>query len=462
MKHPVFIIAALLLFGNSTSGQAQVEIPPAGGGAYHTEPTVCLTDEQRAAIATMLTGNEQKLRQEGKISPDEASNAVSFDWPLKAAPGLDWNNFAILSNYLDQNQSQTLLDFNCGARTYDGHQGTDISLWPFAWHLKNNNLVHVVAAEAGIIIGKQDGNTDENCVWGNQSWNAVYVRHGDGSVAWYGHMKQFSLTSKPIGATVSKGEYLGVVASSGVSSGPHLHFEVYRQTPYMFSNLVDPYSGVCNSTNPDGTWWATQEPYWKPTLNAALTHNAPPEHGCPSGNENPHFSDHFLPGGGLLYTAVYFRDQQQGQFTSMRLRAPNGSLWKSWGHSSPETYPGSWWWWSWTLPTNGPFGTWAFEATFNGQTVVHPFVYGNLVSTDSEDLDAKVTLTPNPSTGTFRLKSSEYAQVEVQVFDGMGRLRFSGMTQTNQDMTLDELEAGVYVVRVLHADRTYLLRLVRE
>ncbi|MEQ1744951.1 MAG: peptidoglycan DD-metalloendopeptidase family protein [Saprospiraceae bacterium] len=463
MRHFALVMPVLLLFCGPLRAQFEKEIPSGGGGdAYSPEPTHCLTDEQHVAIATMLAENEQKLRNQGLIGPEDASSAVSFGWPLQLAPGFNWNNFALISNFVDHAQDQTLLDYNCGNRTYDGHQGTDIALWPFPWYLKNNNLAQVVAAESGIILLKQDGNSDENCTWGNQQWNAIYVRHADGSVAWYGHMKKNSLTSKNLGDSVAQGEYLGIVASSGISTGPHLHFEVYRQQPYQPSNRIDPYAGTCNGTSSGVSWWANQDPYRKPTLNAALTHNAVPEHGCPSGNENPHFSTQFAPGAGLLYTAIYFRDQQQGQITTLRLRMPNGSLWKNWTHTSPDTYSGSWWWWSWALPTNGPFGTWAFEATSEGQTMVQPFTYGNMVSTESEVLAHSLTLVPNPTSGSFRVSSAEDGELQVQIFDQVGRLRSARQAQTNNDLPTEGLERGIYFVRVVQGGQAVLLRLVRE
>lgn len=74
------------------------------------------------------------------------------------------------------------------------------------------NAVEIVAAAPGVIIAKDDGYGDKNCsMCTNCSWNAVYVMHADGSVAWYGHMKIFSLTAKAVGQTVAAGEYLGVV-----------------------------------------------------------------------------------------------------------------------------------------------------------------------------------------------------------------------------------------------------------
>ena len=72
-----------------------------------------------------------------------------------------------------------------------------------------------------------------------------------------------SVTTKPIGALVEQGELLGVVASSGCSGGPHLHFEVYDDT----DQLIDPYDGACNGTNPGETWWASQRPYYDSAVN---------------------------------------------------------------------------------------------------------------------------------------------------------------------------------------------------
>lgn len=68
----------------------------------------------------------------------------------------------------------------------------------------------------GVILDVRDGNFDRSCSFNNNSWNAVYVRHSDGSVAWYGHLKNGSATTKTIGEEVEEGEYLGIVGSSEI------------------------------------------------------------------------------------------------------------------------------------------------------------------------------------------------------------------------------------------------------
>jgi predicted lipid-binding transport protein (Tim44 family) len=66
--------------------------------------------------------------------------------------------------------------------------------------------VQVVAAAPGTIVFRSDGHFDQNCGFGNGDWNAVYIVHEDGSVAWYGHMKRASLTSRVVGDAIAQGD----------------------------------------------------------------------------------------------------------------------------------------------------------------------------------------------------------------------------------------------------------------
>jgi murein DD-endopeptidase MepM/ murein hydrolase activator NlpD len=53
--------------------------------------------------------------------------------------------------------------------------------------------------------------------------NLVVLDHGGGIFSAYGHMSQFAVT---VGQTVTKGQVIGYVGSTGVSTGPHLHWEI--------------------------------------------------------------------------------------------------------------------------------------------------------------------------------------------------------------------------------------------
>ncbi len=67
----------------------------------------------------------------------------------------------------------------------------------------------------------------------------VVVEHGGGLATLYGHLDSTALRG---GGTVAAGQELGRVGSSGLSTGPHLHFEVRRDgrpvdpTPWLPAN----------------------------------------------------------------------------------------------------------------------------------------------------------------------------------------------------------------------------------
>ena len=52
----------------------------------------------------------------------------------------------------------------------------------------------------------------------------VTINHGDGYSSLYAHMTHY-LVSK--GQTVSKGQVIGYMGSTGRSTGPHLHFSIF-------------------------------------------------------------------------------------------------------------------------------------------------------------------------------------------------------------------------------------------
>lgn len=60
--------------------------------------------------------------------------------------------------------------------------------------------------------------------WDGGYGNKITIDHGNGMRTVYGHLSSISVSS---GQTVAKGQAIGVMGSTGDSTGVHLHFEVY-------------------------------------------------------------------------------------------------------------------------------------------------------------------------------------------------------------------------------------------
>lgn len=73
----------------------------------------------------------------------------------------------------------------------------------------------ILAADSGMATVIADN--------GNGYGNYIMINHGGGRVTLYAHMSAFAISNS---ATVSQGQVIGYVGSTGNSTGPHLHFEV--------------------------------------------------------------------------------------------------------------------------------------------------------------------------------------------------------------------------------------------
>lgn len=344
--------------------------PPssAAGGADFESPHDELSPEQEQAMWEAIHRNVMRLREAGLLAAPDTSQAVTYNFPLRLAPGLpDYAGFRV-SAFVDHNPaSGQVLDYNGGARTYDGHRGTDYALYPFNWNKVDAGEVQVIAAAAGTIVYKANGDpTDHNCnVSSGDPWNYVALAHADGRMTIYGHMRYNSLTSKDIGATVTQGEYLGTVASSGNSSGPHLHFEA-RVDSSLTSAWIDPYAGP--NSQPESLW-ASQRPYYDSAVNKLGTHASPPSTPNPCQPSLTNLQDSFTTPRNI-YFYTYYRDYQSALATQLKLYRPDGSLFQSAQYAPGNNVFYSSWSYGWVanFSNNEPAGTWRFEVTYNGQT----------------------------------------------------------------------------------------------
>jgi murein DD-endopeptidase MepM/ murein hydrolase activator NlpD len=326
------------------------------------------TPAQEEVMWAQIQRNVAALRSAGLVPAPDATQTVTYNFPLRLAPGLpDYAGFRI-SAFSDHNAAASaVLDYSGGSRTYDGHRGTDIALWPFSWNKVDAGEMQVIAAAAGTIAYKANVDpSDHNCnVASADPWNYIGVVHADGRLTLYGHMRYNSLTSKVIGQTVVQGEYLGTAASSGNSSGPHLHFEP-RVGGFTNNEWVDPYAGP--SSQPESLW-TSQRPYLDSAINRVATHSSPPSTPDPCLPTVTHLQDSFTTAQNIYFYA-YYRDFQGALPTQLTVYRPDTTVYQTWSYSAPATTFSSAWNASWVvnLPAGSPAGTWRFEAVYNGQS----------------------------------------------------------------------------------------------
>ena len=447
-------IIGILLFGSVSFAQ---DGPFSGEYRFNTDGVECLPQQQRLQIKQRLSQNVASLKQAGKI-PDRMPDGghVLFDWPVVKNPESPYNNVWSISNHVDHNMAfpNNIQDYNCGSRTYDSssgynHAGVDIFTWPFSWFQMQNNQSWAVAAANGIIIGKDNGNSDQSCNFNNNNWNAVYLLHEDGSVSWYGHLKNNSLTSKPVGDSVESGEYLGVIGSSGNSTGPHLHFEIYDAQ----DNLVDAYQGTCNTWG--DSWWNTQKPYVDPKINAVFTHSAPPAFpNCPQ-LEIPNFRDQFNIGE-IVYGVGYFSDQAVGANVFINLNRPDGTLAYTSSATANSFLYASYWYWSFNPAVFNQVGTWTVSFTFGGQTVSHQFAYGTDLLTDENQAISALSFYPNPGNEQITF-NREITSVTAFSADGRG----IPLTLQGWSANISTLPTGLYILKAVSDEAEVALKLVK-
>lgn len=68
--------------------------------------------------------------------------------------------------------------------------------------------------------------------------NAIEIRHPNGFVTRYGHMRAFR-SGIVVGSRVRQGDIIGYVGMTGLATGPHLHYEMLRSGRHMDPLSVD-------------------------------------------------------------------------------------------------------------------------------------------------------------------------------------------------------------------------------
>ena len=87
---------------------------------------------------------------------------------------------------------------------------------------RQHNGVDFYASHGAVVVAADSG-TVITSTYNSSYGNYVVIAHGGGMTTLYAHLSSRSVS---VGDGVSKGQQVGLVGSTGISTGPHLHFEV--------------------------------------------------------------------------------------------------------------------------------------------------------------------------------------------------------------------------------------------
>jgi hypothetical protein len=335
------VITALSTSAQTNLGQLMGPFYSHGSGvtqadAYHAEELE--TIEKKLAVSPL---QKPGLQEAGEPTPKR----FKF-YPMAGI----WERDLVVGNWVDLNSSTALLDWNCGAATYDGHDAHDVGTGYF-WPWENMDLGWpVFAALDGTVADAHDGEYDRNTSCSGPA-NYVILDHGN-QRTWYFHLKNGSV-SVSAGQVVKAGQQIGLVGSSGCSSGPHLHWRT------DFNGAVyESFAGGCRTGD---SGWVNQLPYNPATYVYEVSPSSGGEMigGIVKGNR-------LL---GLKYSIVNVPTNSTYRF---RYRRPNGTIAADTGAfaiNNTTPYRNTWWYYEWWVNLDIT-DTWHVELLVNNSNIV--------------------------------------------------------------------------------------------
>jgi murein DD-endopeptidase MepM/ murein hydrolase activator NlpD len=152
-----------------------------------------------------LSSAVEPLKELGTLLNSQSAllTEIPSIWPIKGGIGH-------ISMFFGQNA-------NPFTGQYYIHKGIDISTYR-----QGDPIVATADGQVVTVEYEQDG-------FGNN----VIIRHKHGFYTRYGHMLSFRVKA---GQRVQQGEVIGYIGNTGLSTGPHVHYEVH-----IGSDVVDPY-----------------------------------------------------------------------------------------------------------------------------------------------------------------------------------------------------------------------------
>ena len=164
-----------------------------------------------------------EVRSAGGLTIQDGTQSHAYRTAWRALPG---NPNAV---HDDRWQYRMPFGGTSAIRISQGYDGpfTHKGLGAYALDFPMKSGTPILAARGGTIAEVVDDKLTSGVRTGeNEGDNRVVIEHADGTFAIYAHLRQGGPTR--IGQRVESGDRIGLSGDTGFSTGPHLHFEVYK------------------------------------------------------------------------------------------------------------------------------------------------------------------------------------------------------------------------------------------
>ena len=172
------------------------------------EDVLAMEAEKEAEVQALITTKEKELKdakakeEAARLAALAAQQAAAGQAANITVDGSAWMMWPSYTKLLTSKFGPRFLKLYGYTRS---HNGVDIG------------------AGYGTNIWAAAGGTVISAGWNGGYGNCVMINHGNGYTTLYGHMSKIAVSA---GQTVSMGQVIGYVGSTGNSTGPHIHFEI--------------------------------------------------------------------------------------------------------------------------------------------------------------------------------------------------------------------------------------------
>lgn len=329
-----------------------------GGGPVEMNHSGCIAPAERMEV-------QAAIRRFQAINPTVMGAPSKY--PMYPQSGNLWDDLFV-NNFTDIDLTSGERDYECTNFVYNGHQGHDSDIRSF---MEQELGYPVQAVLDGQVVATRDGEFDRQTSASGAPANYVVLWHGGDHLTYYWHLRRNSVAVS-VGQMVRAGQHLGMTASSGSSTYPHLHFESWND-----NNWFEPSAGACRSGS---SHWQRQTNIRRDMYlrEFAMTDqhigNYP---GLPW--ELPRKGT-FAPGQQPLYWYMIVHNLPAFSNWRFRFFRPDNTLHfdtGTYGFNNTSPYRWAWFWWFWSFST--PLtGQWRIDVVFNGNVVASaPFFISN-------------------------------------------------------------------------------------